>query len=201
MKTLIPALLVLIIALCACGRSTPTNYYMLESSAQPVQSVKMPDKTLRIAQVETAAYLNRNNIVSRVKDQTKLILAEFHIWAEPIGSGVRRVIEETLTSPLLARGIAVLPASTESGGDFTLLIDIRRLDGNFEEKAVIECLWTLLDHRDKPVERGLYSAEEMVQGSDYNLLVGAESKLVRDFGQFLSTALPPLMEKAARNAQ
>lgn len=181
----------LFLALSACGRSTPTNYYMLESGGAPLKAEHMPAKTLRVAQVESPGYLNRNNIVSRVQNQSKLILAQFHLWAEPVSNGVRRVVETVLIEPMLAHGISVLPLGTEERGDYVLLIDLQRLDGNFNEKAVLESYWTLLDKNDKPIARGIYSAEEMVPGADYNLLVNAESALVRGFGKHLAQKLPP----------
>lgn len=187
-------LLAACLLLCACGRSTPTNYYLLESALGPMQADNLPRKNLRVAQVETPAYLNRNNIVSRVQGQTKLILAEFHLWAEPVSNGVRRVVEEVLTAPLLAAGINVLPSGTENGGDYVLLLDLQRLDGNFNEKAVLECRWTLVDRDEKSLGRGIFSAEEMVNGADYNVLVGAESRLVRGLGAYLAQKLPPLMK-------
>lgn len=192
MKKLIWFLLA--ICLCGCGRSTPTSYYLLESSLGPMKTENMPAKTLRVAQVETPSYLNRNNIVSRVAGQTKLILAEFHLWAEPVSNGVRRVVEEVLTGPMLANGINVLPSGTEERGDYVLLIDVQRLDGNFDEKAVLEARWTLLDRREQPVGRGIYSAGEIVQGANYDVLVNAESSLVRGFGKYLAQKLPPLMQ-------
>lgn len=176
-----------------CGRSTPTNFYLLESSLGPIQVDNMPVKTLRVAQVDVAGYLNRNNIVSRVAGETKLILAEFHLWAEPVGSGVRRVVEEELTRPLLEAGVTVLPGTSESRSDYLLLLDVQRLDGNFNEKAVLECRWSLLNNDDKPMERGIFAAEEHVNGSDYNILVGAESKLVKDMAAHLAEKLPALM--------
>lgn len=186
-------ILSLAIFLVACGRSTPTNYYMLESPQELTTTDNMPQRTLRIAQVETPAYLSRNNIVSREKDKTRLILAEFHLWSEPLGSGVRRVVEEILTPPLLAQGITVLPFGTEEKGDYVLLIDILRLDGNFNEKAVIESYWTLLGKDDRPVGRGIFAGEEMVHGANYDLLVSAESALTQEFGKYLAQKLPPLM--------
>lgn len=187
-------IMLIFLALAACGRSTPTNYYMLESSATPVQADAMPAKTLRVAQVEAPAYLNRNNIVSRVQSQSRLILAEFHVWAEPVSNGVRRVIEETLARPMLDNGVTVLPSGTEERGDYVLLLDLQRLDGNFNEKAMLESYWTLLDKNDKPVARGLYSSEEMVNGADYNTLVNAESSLVSGFGKYLAKQLPSYMK-------
>lgn len=183
-----------VFSLAGCGRSTPTNYYLLESAAQSLNEDNLPARTLRVAQVETPSYLNRNNIVSRVKGQTKLILAEFHLWAEPMSNGVRRVVAETLTAPMLANGINVLPLGTEERGDFVLLIDVQRLDGNFDEKAVLESRWTLLDRRDRPLGSGIFTAEEIVQGANYDVLVNAESSLVRALGKYLAQKLPNLIQ-------
>lgn len=191
-------IILLAVFLSGCGRSSPTSYYLLESGAENATLANMPSRTMRVAQVETPPYLNRNNIVSRVQGETRLILAEFHLWAEPVGAGVRRVVEEILTGPLYEKGIGVLPAATENRGDFTLLLDVRRLDGNFDEKAVLECWWTLIDRNDKTVDRGFYTAEEQVAGSNYNVLAQAESGLLRDFGFYLAERLPPLMAKGGR---
>lgn len=191
----LPIFILLALCLTGCGRSTPTRYYLLESSLGPIQADSLPAKSLRVAQVETPSYLNRNNIVSRVKNETQLILAEFHLWAEPVSNGVRRVVGEVLTGPMLKNGINVLPFGTEEKGDYVLLIDVQRLDGNFNEKAVLESRWTLLDRNDNPVSRGIFSAQEMVPGADYDVLVGAESRLVRDFGKYLAGRLPPLMQR------
>ncbi len=184
-----------LVMVAGCGRSTPTSYYLLESGAAPVQADALPPTSLRVAMVEVPNYLNRNNIVSRVQGETRLILAEFHLWAEPVSNGVRRVVEETLTRPLLERGVTVLPTGAAGGGTYVLALDVQRLDGNFNEKAVLESRWTLLDRDDAPLANGIFSAEEMVQGSDYNVLVGAESRLVRRLGDYLAGRLPPLLKR------
>lgn len=186
-------LFLLALALTGCGRSAPTDFYLLESGVTATQVDSMPNKTLRVAQVETPGYLQRNNIVSRIPGQNKLILADFHLWAEPVSNGVRRVVEETLLQPMLASGINVLPPATEERGDFTLLLDVQRLDGNFHDKAVLESWWTLVNREDKPIARGMYSASEMVNGATYNDLVAVESNLVRGFGKYLARKLPPNM--------
>lgn len=174
----------------ACAASSPTSYYMLESPLGPIKAESMPKRSLRVGQVDAPAYLNRNNIVSRVSGQSRLILAEFHLWAEPVGNGVRRIVEELLTSPLMEKGVAVLPPNTEERGDYLLLLDLQRLDGNFNEKAVLECYWTLLDKNDNVLGRGIFSEEEEVRGEDYNILVAAESRLVQSLGSYLAERLP-----------
>lgn len=190
-----PLLIFLFLALAACGRSTPTNYYMLESGLAPMQVDGFPGKTLRVAMVEGPSYLNRNNIISRVKGEPRLILAEFHLWAEPLTSGVRRVVAETLTEPLLAKEISVLPPGSANSGDYALLLDIRRLDGNFNEMAVFECYWNVLDKNEKNIGGGIFAAEEMVGGASYDALVSAESALARRMGEYLAARLPAMLGK------
>lgn len=179
--------------LAACGRSTPSNYYLLESGQPPLEAQSLPGKSLRVARVNVPEYLDRNGIVSRVQGETRIIVAEFHLWAEPLSQGVRRVTRETLTPPLLAAGVTVLPEGDETRGDYTLLLDVQRLDANFDAKAVLEARWTLTGG-DAILGRGIYAAEEMVQGKTYTLLVDAESRLVRRMAEHLSEKLPPLIK-------
>lgn len=186
-------LLMLLALLAACGRSTPTNYYLLESGLSPVQSGSLPSKSLRVARVNVPEYLDRNGIVSRVHGQTRLIVAQFHVWAEPLSQGVGRVTREVLTPPLLAAGVNVLPGGGDAAGEYALLLDVQRLDGNFEDKAVLEARWALRDHNDTILGQGIYAGEEMVRGRTYDALAGAESFLVRRMAEYLAQTLPPLM--------
>lgn len=186
-------MLMLLALLAACGRSTPTNYYLLESGLSPAQSASLPSKSLRVARVNVPEYLDRTGIVSRVQGQTQLIVAQFHVWAEPLNQGVGRVTREVLTPPLLAAGVNVLPGSGDAAGQYTLLLDVQRLDGNFEDKAVLEARWALRDHNDHILGQGIYAGEEMVQGRTYDALTGAESFLVRRMAEYLAQTLPPLM--------
>ena len=71
----LPICFLLALCLFGCGRSTPTRYYMQESGAGLPVAESLPAKSLRVAQVEIPSYLNRNNIVSRVQNETQLILA------------------------------------------------------------------------------------------------------------------------------
>lgn len=187
---LLAALLTL---LTACGRSTPTNYYLLESSLGPCRPTACPPKACAWPRSACPSIWTGSGIVSRVDGQTQLIVAQFHAWAEPVSNGVRRVTQEVLTPPLLAGGINVLPSGDESSGDFTLLLDVQRLDGNFDDKAVLETRWTLRDRDNAILGRGIYASEEMVRGKTYDLLVGAESRLVRRMADYLAEKLPPLM--------
>ena len=184
--------LVLLALLSGCGRSTPTRYYLLESALDPVKADSLPSKNLRVAQVTVPDYLDRNSIVSRVNGQTELVVSQFHAWAEPVAHGVRRVVQEVLTPPMLAAGFNVLAAGDDTRADYVLLIDLQRLDGNFDSTAVLETRWTLKNRHDDVIARGIYADAEAVNGKTYDTLTTAESRMVRRMAEHLGNRLPEL---------
>ncbi len=184
--------LVLLTLLSGCARSTPTRYYLLESALDPVKADTLPSKNLRVAQVTVPDYLDRNSIVSRVNGETELVVSQFHAWAEPVGHGVRRVVQEVLTPPLLAVGLNVLAPGDDTRADYVLLVDLQRLDGNFDSKAVLEARWTLKNRHDDVIARGIYADVEPVEGKTYDVLTAAESRMVRRMGEHLAARLPVL---------
>ena len=184
--------LVLLTLLSGCARSTPTRYYLLESALEPVKADTLPSKNLRVAQVTVPDYLDRNSIVSRVNGETELVVSQFHAWAEPVGHGVRRVVQEVLTPPLLAVGLNVLAPGDDTRADYVLLVDLQRLDGNFDSKAVLEARWTLKNRHDDVIARVIYADVEPVEGKTYDVLTAAESRMVRRMGEHLAARLPVL---------
>ena len=187
--------LVLLGLLSACGRSAPTAFYLLESSLAPATADSLPATRLRVAQVTVPEYLDRNGIVSRVDGKTQLVVAQFHSWAEPVRQGVRRVTQEVLTPPLLAAGVTVLAPGDDSRSEYTLVLDVQRLDGNFHAQAVLEARWSLRDRDDKVLAQGIYADTEQVRGASYDDLTAAESVLVRRMGEHLAQRLPSHMRR------
>lgn len=189
--------LVPLVFLCACGRSAPTRYYLLESGLQPVKADSLPQKNLRLAQVSVPEYLDRTNIVCRVNDATQLVVSQFHAWAEPVPNGVRRVMQEVLTPPLLAAGVNVLAPADDTRADYVLLVDVQRLDGNFNANAVLEARWTLRGKNDDVLARGIYADTEPVPGNTYDVLTAAESRMVRRMAAHLAIQLPQRMRSGS----
>lgn len=164
--------------LAGCGRSTPTQYYILECAGPALQYENAKNASLRVSMVNVPDYLNRNNIVSRVHGESRLILAEFHLWAEPLCNGIRRVAQEKLARLLVDEKISVIPNGSNAEADYALEIDIIRFDGNFAAPAVLEASWTLFDRDSSVLRSGVYARESSVEGKTYDILVGTESRLL-----------------------
>lgn len=187
-------LFLLVMLLVACSRSTPVAYYLLEGSVTPLKADSLPAKSLRVARVVVPEYLDRNGIVYRITGKARLVVAQFDVWAEPLGQGVRRVVREELAPRLFADGITVTAADDE-GGDMILFLDVQRLDGTLAGKTHIETRWTLKNKHDEILGQGVYADEETARGNACGDFVQAQSALVCRMAEHLAGVVSSISVK------
>ena len=126
--------------------------------------------------VEGPNYLNRQQYCQQGKRRAAFESGRnFIFWAEPVTNGVRRVIAELLTKPLLADGITVFCLrGSSNGGDYVLLLDIHSgWTATFDAKAVLECHWSLLDKNEKALGSVHLFFGRNGRGANYHALVDA----------------------------
>ncbi len=194
-RSLTVCVLCVFMLLTACGRSLPTRYFLLESPHTPMNVDSLPPTNLRLAQVSVPEYLDRNGIVSRKKGSTELIVSQFHVWAEPVAKGVRRLLQEGLSAPLLAANINVLAPGDDASAEYALFVDVQRLDGNFHDEAVLEIRWTLKNNSNAILDKGIYADREAVPGDTYDILIAAESRMLNRMVAHLAQRLPAMFQK------
>ena len=172
-----------------CGRSSPSSYYILDGGSPPAQESISMASTLRVAMVNVPDYLNRNNIVSREPGSNRLILADFHLWAEPLSNGVRRVMQGLLAGLLRDQKIDVISNGSDQDADFVLELDIHNLDGNFGGNATLSATWTLFGKNAAAIKSGEFVAQSPVPGKSYDMLVNAESKVIRAMAEDVAPSI------------
>lgn len=190
-------LLLLLFALGACGRSTPTQYYLFQTSSQGVKTDALPAKNLRVGQVNVPGYLDRSGIVSRMPDSAEIVVAEFHVWAEPVADGIRRTVQEALAPLLLPVGINTPAPGDDSDSEYVLALDVQRLDGILGEQAVLEARWTLRGRHEKLLGRGIYADSEATAQNTHEELVRAQNRMLLRMGVHLGELLPTLIRSAS----
>ncbi len=182
--------LCLVLALFAlgCVKSAPTSYYLLDSGQPPPQTGTLPDKMLRLGAVGLPEYLDRRDMVLRHDQSSQLEVAGLHQWAEPLDKGVHRVLREVLTPRLAFGGYTLL--SDSDAGEHTpiLLVDILRLDGDFNANSSLSARWQLRDRLGVVLAQGLFSAEQP-SGPDFASLARSQSLLVQRLGDYLANQL------------
>ncbi|MBR4741575.1 MAG: membrane integrity-associated transporter subunit PqiC [Desulfovibrio sp.] len=185
--------LFLLLFCTACGRSAPTFYYTLTSETSLQALSPLPQKTIRLAKVAIPQYLDRQNIVSRKENSVELNVDPLQIWAEPLGDGIRRILQQELTEPLLRKNLLVLPLGSEEGGNFVLYVDVLKFDGALGHNIELIAQWTLIQpSRNVTVNNGIFKKVAKPIDTSYKAFVQTQSILTQQLAQAILANLPTL---------
>lgn len=200
MRRLSLLLIVLSLALTACGQSKPTNYYLLKSTAASVAAESMPRTTLGIVGVNLPGYLDRAGIVLLDENGTLINVPQFNKWAESLDEGAARLLRRSLTPVLLRQGITVLASEdTRVAAAYGVIVDIVRLEATTGGIIALEARWTLIDPgANRILGRGSFAGSEKISMPEigsremFNAVVAGESRLLERFGTDLGRRIAAL---------
>lgn len=203
MRRLSLLLIVLSLALTACGQSKPTNYYLLKSTAASVAAESMPRTTLGIVGVNLPGYLDRAGIVLLDENGTLINVPQFNKWAESLDEGAARLLRRSLTPVLLRQGITVLASEdTRVAAAYGVIVDIVRLEATTGGIIALEARWTLIDPgANRILGRGSFAGSEKISMPEigsremFNAVVAGESRLLERFGADLGRRIAALAER------
>jgi uncharacterized lipoprotein YmbA len=137
--------------LAACGTTPPTKFYTL--SAEVPQGTLLANTIDRVivgvGPVEVAAYLERNQIVTR-SGQTRLNLTELDHWAEPIESNIADILATNLSRLLPATHPIARPWS-DAQAEYHVLLKITRFDSNSTGEVQLNASWGIQRDRARKI--------------------------------------------------
>ena len=189
MKKCGPFLIVLLTLACltACGgRSPQPKYYMLGAEQPVVALLQGANSTVVLRQASLPSYLDRDALVLRSGEAVQIVVAEYHLWAEPLRKAVPRLLEETMRPLLQEKGLHLLWSDAT---DAALQVDAAflRLDGAPGGTAGISARWRILGREGALLAQGLFT-KEIDAGDSHESMVRALSLLLADFGRELAQA-------------
>ena len=161
-----------------CAPKPPPDFYLLNAAAPTSPPGFEQGMRVGVGPVETASYLDRNQIISR-ETGTRLRLSEQSQWAEPVKAGLTRVLLINLGIDLDSNRIYALPMHQQRPLDYQVPIDVLRFDGSLgtEREVVLGARWTLLSGDGKQILFSKVSRiQEPVNGSDVGAYVEAQSR-------------------------
>jgi len=186
----------LLMTFMACATNAPSRFFVLSSLTGPAGGTEMAgdgrNLTIGVGPVEFPAYLDRQEIVTRVS-ANELHLAGFNEWAEPLKDNFTGVLVENLSVLLSKDLFTIFPFRGPEPIDYQVRVEVIRFDGNLGGDASLFVRWIVFGEDDKKIFLTKKSAfKEATGGPDYKALVAAQSRTVEALSREIAGAIKGL---------
>ena len=144
MKLSLPSILLpLIFASCSVLKPVEdTSISHLLDAAVPERNVTGATPAIAVSRPSLPSYLDRQQLVSRT-NTGELNMNSYHLWAEPLDSGISRVTAANLSR--LTNSLNIQPVENFVTLDYQSLLEIRvsRFEPDAGGQVVLACTWKL----------------------------------------------------------
>ncbi|MDJ0949725.1 MAG: PqiC family protein [Alphaproteobacteria bacterium] len=179
----------ILVAVAACAESQPSKFYVLsslkasEAGAVPGGTQKKP-LAVGVGPITMPEYLDRPQVVTR-SSPTKLSLAEFDRWAEPLTPLFTRVMVENMSVLLASERVYGLPRRSGGRLDYQVEIDVFRFDSDASGEVFLTARWTLYGtSRQRPLRiRQTTITESAGSAANVESLAAAMSRAVEQLSR------------------
>ncbi len=166
------------------GPSPPSRFYLL-APLEPASGAG-GGLSLGVGPIRIAEYLDRPQIVTRPGAHA-LEFAEFDRWGEPLSESVSRVLAANLGALLGTDRVQRHPWRDARSIEVRVELDVRRFDGPLAGPVELVTHWRVRRERDA-VER-ISRLSEPLQGSGYDALAAAMSRVLHALSKEIATAI------------
>jgi hypothetical protein len=188
-------LLLVVIVLAGCGRSTPIRFYDLSPlAASRQESAGLAEerlgRTVVVGPVEVPTALDRPQLVRRL-GANEVELLEFHQWASPLKDALPRLLVDNLAALLGSDGVQIIPwQGALTSGHHRLAVRIISLDATLGQGISLVAQWDILAGTEGESRRAVRTRiDQRAEGNDVAALVAAESEALAELSRRLAAAL------------
>lgn len=141
--------------------------------------------TIGFRRVSIPDYLKSNKIALR-EGTNEIVYLPFHRWAEPLESGIARLLGEYLVLSGTASATFTPPWRSNAHFDYIIEIDVSAFEGRNEGTVTIDCFYSLYDGNGIRIDSGrLIQSDFGWDKSSYEALVIAQSEAVESLASHI----------------
>ncbi|RYD38789.1 MAG: membrane integrity-associated transporter subunit PqiC [Verrucomicrobiaceae bacterium] len=160
-ETMKPLLCLLPLLLFSCNVLQPvkdTSVTYLLDPAVPDRTPKASTPAVAINRPSLPSYLDRQQIVTRVK-AGELKMSNYHLWAEPLDTGISRVVSMNLTR--LKGSSNIQPINNFVTLEYTSLVELRisQFEPADDDRVVLACTWKVQPVHGRPLQPRSFRTE------------------------------------------
>lgn len=144
---------------------------------------------MAVASVTVPDLVDRPQLVVRV-DASRVDILEAHRWAEPLKSGIPRLLAENLSRLLGGARVSTYPQNAAIETDYRVLVDFQRFEST-GDAVTVDALWTIRSSTEGAPKAGRMQIREPNNGGGYEAMVSAYNKALfavsKDIAQAIRT--------------
>ncbi len=187
------------VLLVACGKTKPSNFYLLSPIADPStgtsSTVGANSVALAIGPVRVPRHINRSQIVTYASPN-KIQLAEFSRWGEPLAGNFARVLGDNLALLVPTQRIVVHPWRSGTPFEYQVTVEVSSFAVRPGGQALLVAQWAIFSRQGKRVIMSWRSTfAQNVSSPGFEAAAAALSKLVADLSKDIATAVRKLPRK------
>ena len=184
------ALCLTLALLAGCSRSPRVVFYTL-SSVPPAAGGPPAPISVAVGPVSLPALVDQPQLVVR-SGPNRVEVLESSRWAEPLRSGIPRIMTADLTLLLPQSRVSAYPQNAGHEADYRVQVDIQRFEMTAGEGVELELLWTVRRAGEGIPRSGRSVVSEPAGAGGYDLLVAAQSRALAVACRDLERALRAL---------
>lgn len=137
----VPAVLSATLLLVACGTTPKANLYTLDDGS--LLGGQGDGPSVQILSASLPELLDRPQLVLR-RDDKRIVISEQQRWAEPLRSGIPRIVAADLGRLLNSARVVALPSGAPRfDTDFRLTLHVQRLEAQVGQGVDLDLVWVL----------------------------------------------------------
>lgn len=206
LRAAIPLLAAALLALASgCSvllgnRSEPPRLYVLSAEPAATTHTVPPSTLLGFGPVDLPGYLDRRGIVTRVAPN-RLEATRNDLWAEPLGTNFKNVLEQDLRSRLPGVPIRSFPWPQGATPSLAIAIEVTRFEATAAGTVELQARWVLRSPRETAVHGSHDTAlVEPIGGATSEDVVAALSRALGALADQIAVALADQAAADARSA-
>jgi uncharacterized protein len=169
-----------------CGTSAQPKYYSLTTAAAPRGAASAP-LSVMVGPVSIPASVDRPQFVVQ-NAPNQVDIDEFHRWSSPLGDSIARVVADDLSADLGTPDVATAPLANFNYA-YRVAIDVQRFESIPGQSALVEAVWTVRKTAGGETRSGRTSAQEPVQGKEFDSLAAAHSRAIAKVSNDIAAAI------------
>ena len=170
-----------------CGRSPRVTFYTL-SAAAPPDAAAPAAVSVVVGPVTIPSLVDQPQLVVRTS-LNQVDILETYRWAEPLKSGITRIIAEDLAVLLPRARVSSYQQNAGLEADYRVQVDIQRLDMTPGKGVALDALWSVRRSGESTAKTGRSVISEPVSAGGYDALVAAQSGALAALSRDLVKAL------------